>query len=195
MRTTIPLPAMLAGPLLVILAGCTPPPRPGEGTDARAEIEARYAALAEAIRRDDLEDILSFQAPDFTSRNPNGQSFDYAAMAEYTRRMVAMVDSVIHIRNVVREFTARGDTAVADVCQEFSRLQQVGGQQRRVDTSALQTETWVRHPQGWLRSRVENVRGTRWFVDGKRVDATQPYRPDAPEYAPTNEPPTGCGLR
>ena len=195
MHATAPLRAMLAIPPLLLCAACAAQPRPAAGADARAEIEARYAALADAIRRDEVEGILAFQAPDFTSRNPNGQAWDYAAMADYTRRLVAVVDSVIHIRNLIRDFRVRGDTAVADVCQEFSRIQRFPEGPRRVDTSALQTETWVRHPRGWLRSRVENVRGTRWFVDGRRVDATQPYRPDAPEYAPADDPPTGCGLR
>jgi len=86
--------------------------------------------------------------------------------------------------------------ADADVCQEFSRIQRFAdGRPRRVDTSALQEETWVRTAGAWKRQHVENVRGTRWFVDGVRVDPTKPYTPGMPAYVPDVDPPTGCGLR
>ena len=89
--------------------------------DSRTAIESQYKQLAEAIGRNDVEGILALQAPEFSSRNPNGSAFDFAAMERYTRRLAAAVDSVIHIRNVIRSFDERGDTSVADVCQEFSR--------------------------------------------------------------------------
>lgn len=169
---------------------------PACGQSARAGVEAQYERLAVAIRKNDLSGILEIQASTFTSRNPTGTSFDYAAMEAYTRCMTASIDSVIHIRNTIRSFREQGDTAVADVCQEFSRMQRIGdGRPRRVDTSALQEETWVRTPAGWKRSHVENVRGTRWFVDGVRVDPMKPFTPGSPEYVPEVDPPTGCGLR
>jgi hypothetical protein len=164
--------------------------------DSRTAIESQYQQLAEAIRRNDVEGILALQAPDFSSRNPNGNIFDFAAMERYTRRLAAAVDSVIHIRNVIRNFEERGDTSVADVCQEFSRLQRLGDDRRhRIDTSVLQRETWVHLADGWKRLNVTNEHGMRWFVDGVRVDPSRPYVPGMPAYVPEPDPPTGCGLR
>ena len=164
--------------------------------DSRTAIESQYQQLAEAIRRNDVEGILALQAPDFSSRNPNGNVFDFAAMARYTRRLAAAVDSVIHIRNVIRSFEDHGDTTVADVCQEFSRLQRLGdARQHRIDTSVLQRETWVHRADGWKRLNVTNEHGMRWFVDGVRVDPSKPYVPGMPAYVPEPDPPTGCGLR
>lgn len=164
--------------------------------DARGAVEARYAALAEAIRQNNVEKIPSFQAPNFSSSNPNGKTFDYAAMESYTRRLSSAIDSVVHIQNVIRSFELHGDKAVAEVCQEFSRMQRIGdGQPHRVDTSALQRETWVRRDGQWRRQRVEDVHGMRWFVDGVRVDPSKPYTHGMPAYEPESDPPTGCGLR
>jgi hypothetical protein len=164
--------------------------------DFRAAIEARYQQLGEAIRRNDVDGILALQAPDFSSRNPGGGTFDYAAMERYTRRLAAAVDSVIHVRNSIRTFEERGDTSVADVCQEFSRIQRLGdGRAHRIDTSVLQRESWVRLPGGWKRFHVTDVHGMRWFVDGTRVDPSKPYKPGMPAYVPEVDPPTGCGLR
>lgn len=171
-------------------------PRLLSAQDSRTAIEARYRQLAEAIRRNDVERILALQAPDFSSKNPEAGTFDFAAMERYTRRLSAAVDSVIHVRNVIRTFEERGDTSVADVCQEFSRIQRLGdGRSHRVDTSVLQRETWVRLPDGWRRLHVTNVHGMRWFVDGTRVDPSKPYTPGMPAYVPEVDPPTGCGLR
>jgi hypothetical protein len=172
------------------------PPKLALAQDSRASIESRYQQLAEAIRRNDVEAILAFQAPGFSSRNPNGSIFDFAAMERYTRRLAAAVDSVIHIRNVIRSFEERSDTSVADVCQEFSRLQRLGDDRRhRIDTSVLQRETWVHLADGWKRLNVTNVHGMRWFVDGVRVDPSKPYVPGTPAYVPEPDPHTGCGLR
>jgi ketosteroid isomerase-like protein len=163
--------------------------------EARTAIEAQYQRLAAAIRRRDVEGILALQAPDFSSNNPNG-TWDYAAMERYRRRLTYTVDSVIHIRNVIRSFEERGDTAVADVCQEFSRLQRLGdGRRHRIDTSVLQRESWMRLADGWKRFNVTNEHGMRWFVDGVRVDPSKPYTPGAAAYVPEPDPPTGCGLR
>jgi len=90
----------------------------------------------------------------------------------------------------------RGDTAVADVCQEFSRLQRLGDDRsHRIDTSVLQRETWVYLADGWKRLNVTNEHGMRWFVDGVRVDPSKPYTPGMAAYVPDPDPPTGCGLR
>jgi hypothetical protein len=171
-------------------------PKPVLAQDSRAAIESQYAQLAKAIRRNDVEGILALQAPDFSSRNPSGKTFDFAAMEGYTRRLAAAVDSVIHIRNDIRGFQERGDTSVADVCQEFSRLQRLGdGRRHRIDTSVLQRETWVHLADGWKRLSVTDEHGMRWFVDGVRIDPSRPYVTGTPAYVPEPDPPTGCGLR
>lgn len=172
------------------------PPKMVLAQDSRPAIESQYQRLSEAIRRKDVDGILALQAPDFSSTNPNAKIFDYAAMEAYTRRLTATVDSVIHVRNDIRGFEERGDTSVADVCQEFSRLQRLrDGRQHRIDTSVLQRETWVHLADGWKRLNVTNEHGMRWFVDGVRVDPSKPYTPGMPAYVPDPDPPTGCGLR
>jgi ketosteroid isomerase-like protein len=171
-------------------------PGPLHAQDSRTAIEAQYQRLADAIRQKDVDGILALQAPDFSSKNPDAGTFDYAAMEQYTRRLTAAVDSVIHVRNLIRAFAQRGDTSVADVCQEFSRIQRLGDSRlHRIDTSVLQRETWVRLAGGWKRIGVTDVHGMRWFVDGVRVDPAKPYTPGMPAYVPVVDPPTGCGLR
>ena len=191
--TMLRLPRVRSAMTLFGMVAATPSLLPAQ--DARTAIEAQYQRLAEAIRRKDVEGILVLQAPAFSSHNPTG-TWDYATMERYTRRLTSTVDSVIHIRNVIRSFEERGDMAVADVCQEFSRLQRLGdGRRHRIDTSVLQRESWVHLADGWKRFNVTNEHGMRCFVDGVRVDPSRPYTPGAAAYVPEPDPPTGCGLR
>ena len=174
---------------LVAFAG----PAPALAQTERASIERQYSRLDSAIMRNDLTATLAVQAPSFTSLNPNGATMDYQAMEERTRLLASLVDSVIYVHNTIRDFTGQGDTVVVNVCQEFSRIQRINGRPRRVDTSALQRERWVRVGAEWKRDRVDDVHGMRWFVDGVRVNALRPNSSDTTPYAPNPDPPTGCG--
>jgi len=186
-----------------LVAGCThqlPPRGESDHADVRAAIEAQYAHIAAAMLRRDVEALVATQDSAYRAVNPAiGQAFGYAEMSDYMRRQVGAIDSVISLRNTIRAFTVRGaarDTAIADVCQEFSRMQRVGdGGPRRVDTSVLQRETWVRRPTGWRRLEVSDVHGMRWFVEGVRVEPGRPYTPGMPAFRPDPDPPTACGLR
>jgi hypothetical protein len=45
-------------------------------------------------------------------------------------------------------------------------MQMKKGKLRRVDTSAVQRETWVNTPDGWRLKLVDDVHPGAWFVDG-----------------------------
>jgi hypothetical protein len=174
---------------MVALAG----PDPAQCQTERRAIELQYSRLDSALMRNNVTAILEAQAPTFTSLNPNGGTMDYQAMVERTRLLSSLVDSVIYAHNTIRDFAGQGDTVVVNVCQEFSRIQRINGRPRRVDTSALQRERWVRLGTEWKRDRVDDVHGMRWFVDGVRVNALRPNSADTTPYAPNPDPPTGCG--
>jgi hypothetical protein len=74
--------------------------------------------------------------------------------------------------------------AVAEVFQEVSRYRELAGKRRKVDTSVVQRETWLKTADGWKLKCVDSVRDQKRYVDGKRVDPTKPYDPDAPPFEP-----------
>ena len=74
--------------------------------------------------------------------------------------------------------------AVCEVFQEISRYRDMEWKRRKVDTSVHQRETWWKSPDGWKIKSVDNVRDDRRYIDGKRVDPSKPYDPNAPEYDP-----------
>ena len=84
----------------------------------------------------------------------------------YSRAGFQQVESNINISNTIESLDVHGDEGVAVVHQRWSRIQMKGGKLRRVDTEAIQTETWVQHerrleaPAHWQRQARRVV--CRW---------------------------------
>ena len=150
----------------------------------RRALEEMYAKIAEAQRNEDIEALRATRTPDFTVDLPNGQRWDLDTAMNYSRAGFQQVESNIHISNTIESLDVHGDEAVAVVHQRWSRMQMKAGQLRRVDTEAIQTETWVRTKDGWRLRHIGNVKPGAWYVDGKRIDPSKPYDPNAPEYKP-----------
>jgi hypothetical protein len=150
----------------------------------RRALEAMYAKIADAQIREDIEALRLTRTPDFTADLPNGQRWDLETSMNYSRAGFQQVESNISLSNTIESLDVHDDVAVAVVHQRWSRLQMKGGKVRRVDTEAIQTETWVKTAEGWRLKHIGDVKPGAWYVDGKRIDPTKPYDPDAPEYRP-----------
>lgn len=148
------------------------------------ELESRYAQLAEANRRKDLDALLALRTKDYVAEMPGGITFDYNALANYSGAMLQQVERIATLSNTILKLSLDGDVAIATVFQQFSRTQMKAGRLRNVETTAIQDETWVRTPEGWKNRRVAKIHARKWYVDGKRVDPNKPYDPDALPYNP-----------
>ena len=93
----------------------------------------------------------------------------------------------IRLINIIIDVKTHGNEAAATVFQRLERRQSIGGKVRNVLTSAIQAETWVKTAGVWKLRYVEKVHNRRWYVDGKRIDPSKPFDPDAPPYNPDIE--------
>ena len=150
----------------------------------RRALEEMYAKIAAAQRNEDIEALRATRTPDFSVDLPNGQRWDLDTSLNYSRAGFQQVESNISISNTIESLDVHEDVAVAVVHQRWSRMQMKAGKVRRVDTEAIQTETWVKTADGWRLKHIGDVKPGAWYVDGKRIDPTKPYDPDAPEYRP-----------
>ena len=150
----------------------------------RRALEEQYAKIAEAQRNKDIDAMRALRTPDFTVDTANGEKWDLETSLNYSRAGFQQVQSNIRISNTIESLDVHGDVAVAVVHQQWSRMQVKRGKLRRVDTEAIQTETWVNTKDGWKLKHIGNVKPGAWYVDGKRIDPSKPYDPDAPEYRP-----------
>jgi len=150
----------------------------------RRALEEQYAKIAEAQINKDIEAMRALRTPDFTVDTANGEKWDLETSLNYSRIGFQQVQSNISISNTIESLDVHGDEAVAVVHQQWSRMQMKRGKLRRVDTEAIQTETWVNTKDGWKLKHIGNIKPGAWYVDGKRIDPSKPYDPDAPPFKP-----------
>ena len=155
----------------------------------RRALEEQYAKIAEANKNKDLAALLALRTRDFSVKMPNGETWSYEQSAAYSKRAFEQVQSIISLSNTIETLTITDNEAAAVVHQQWSRMQMMKGKLRRVDTSAVQRETWVNTPDGWRLKLIDDIHPGVWVVDGKRVDPSKPYDPDAPPYSPDESAP------
>jgi hypothetical protein len=182
---------MVTRMLVLLLATALVPLAPVEATGAddsevRRELELQYQRLAEAHDRQDLKSIASLKTQDFHAIHPDGRIGDVREMEEYTKRFLETNKPPYNVRNTIRELAVSKNRliAVVEIFQEASRMRELAGKLRKVDTNVMQRETWSKTADGWKLKSVDNVRNQKRYVDGKRVDPAKPFDPDAPPYEP-----------
>ena len=150
----------------------------------RRALEAQYAKIAAAVANKDIDALRATRTSDFTVEMPNGQKWDLETSLNYSAAGFQQVERNLQMSNTIESLDVHGDEAVAVVHQRWSRMQMKAAQLRRVDTEAIQTETWVITKDGWRLRHIGNIKPGAWYVDGKRIDPSKPYDPNAPEFKP-----------
>jgi hypothetical protein len=153
----------------------------------REELAGQYEKLAEANARRDLKAILELRSADFSTIGPDGTKHDTQHDTEYVKQLVSAMEPPVRLINIIIDVKTHGNEAAATVFQRLERRQSIGGKVRNVLTSVIQTETWVKTAGVWKLRYVEKVHNRRWYVDGKRIDPSKPFDPDAPPYNPDIE--------
>ena len=150
----------------------------------RRALEEQYAKIEEAQRNKDIEALRATRTSDFTVDMLNGEKWDLEKSLNYSRAGFQQVESNINQSNTIESLDVHGEIAVAVVHQRWSRMQMKAGKVRRVDTEAIQTETWVNTKDGWRLKHISEIKPGAWYVDGKRIDPSKPYDPNAQEFKP-----------
>jgi len=167
----------------------------------RRALEEQYARIAQAQVNEDIDAMRALRMPDFTVDTANGEKWDLEKSLNYSRVGFQQVQSNISLWNTIESLDVSivanqncalpsGPVAgpcyqaVAVVHQQWSRMQMKAGQLRRVDTEAIQTETWVNTKEGWKLKHIGNIKPGAWYVDEKRIDPSKPYDPNAPAFKP-----------
>ena len=148
----------------------------------RKALEIQYAKLAEAIENKDHAAFQALRTADFHTVDEHGQARSPQEMSDRARAMLERIQPPINTTNTIGVIDVQGDDAKATVRQYFSKMLPIDGQLRRVETYVTQDETWTMTPDGFKLKFVDGVRDPETYVDGKRIDPSKPYDPDAPPY-------------
>lgn len=150
----------------------------------RKALEIQYAKLAEAVENRDHAAFQALRTADFHTVDEHGNVSTPEQMSDRARTMLSSIQPPIETSNTIGTIDVHGDDAKATVRQYFSKMLELAGRVRRVETYVTQDETWTRTPDGWKLRFVDGVRDNEVYVDGKRVEPGKPYDPDAPPYDP-----------
>jgi hypothetical protein len=150
----------------------------------RRALEIQYAKLAAANKNKDLNAILAMRVFDFSVKMPNGETWNYQRSADYSKAAFEQVQQTLSLTYTIDTINLNGNEAAAIIHQQWTRMQMKAGQLRRVETTAVQRETWVNTADGWRLKLIDDIHPGIWVVDGKRIDPSKPYAPNAAPYNP-----------
>lgn len=150
--------------------------------EVRQQLELQYAKFVRATMEKDSVLACSLVHPDTKVYTANGEIWDAQQTCAYMILSYRLVDTTYKVSFTLDTIEVNGDTASVLIHQYWHRAQLKAGKIRDVETTADQWETWVKKDGAYLRQKVDRVKPKIWKVDGKRVDPSKPYDPDAPEY-------------
>jgi ketosteroid isomerase-like protein len=148
------------------------------------QLETQYKKLAEAYAKRNLKTIAALKTPDFHAVFIDDKVGDAKTMQKYAEQFLNINQSPLSIKFTIQKLTVSENrlVAVADTFQQAVRYQELSGKRRKVETSAVQSWTWIKTPGGWKLKLIDSLRDRKRFVDGKPVDPMKPYNPDDPPY-------------
>lgn len=147
----------------------------------RKAIEAWYAQNVEAFKRKDVAAVMALRSDDFHTVLPDGTKNTRADMQAYTERFLGRIEQWVSLDFQIGAIDVRdrfgdekGKFASADVTQKTVRMQRLpDGQLHKVESGAVQRETWKETAQGWKLYRVDNIRDSGLYIDGQLIRRPQ----------------------
>ena len=117
--------------------------------DTKADIEARYAQLKEAMAARDAPAIKALLAPKFQSTDVRGDTSDADEMIEDLGRFPANPDR--KSETTVKSLTVKGESALVEKQLDIKMSRQgPDGAAHSMEIITLSDDSWVQSPGGWL---------------------------------------------
>jgi len=139
----------------------------------RKAIEDWYARNMEAFEAKDVAAIMALRTDDFHTITPDGKVNTRADMEVRTKGFLDRIDHFISQDNQIGTIEVEGDLASADVTQKTVRMQRFpDGTLHKVESGAVQRETWRKTAKGWKLYRVDKIRDGGLLVDDKPYKQT-----------------------
>lgn len=186
---------MMRGIAVLLALGAVACASAQERSDDLAVLRASYDALSQAFATGDRASILASRTADHYVVYPNGARQDAAGQAQVVEAFFVQNQPPIRIRYTIRcsAFPSE-DEAILVVFQQVSRMQEVAGAMRLVESDITQREGWRRTPDGWRHAFVDKISFPHRWIDHMLVEPGAPYdeKIRGPAYVPPPEPPLDC---
>lgn len=186
---------MMHGIAVLLTLGAAASIPPGERADDLAVLRANYDAIAQAFATGDTASILALRTADHYVVYPNGSRQSAAEQAQVLDYFFVQNRPPIRIQYTVRcSAFPSDDEAVLVIFQQVSRMQEIAGAMRLVESDIIQREGWRRTPDGWRHVFVDKISFPHRWIDRRQVEPGAPYdeKIRGPEFVPPPVPPFDC---
>jgi hypothetical protein len=139
----------------------------------RKHFKATYAKQVELGKKRDVKALMEFNTPDYSVKLLNGNTVSSQQLEQGMRRYFSSGQLVRQINFTYRimELTVRGEEVIVLVEQKDERIQiRRDGKPHKVEANVIHRDTWVQTTEGWKRKLTEEVKQTKFTVDGKPVE-------------------------
>ena len=152
----------------------------GARADDRAEIDALYAKLAEALKNKTPEATLALEAPGFTCQGGDGKKITGKEFVQQMKKQNATSKSIKDVNIAVKKADIKGKTA--KVTTDFGYTVEVEdreghmgpkGATHEVSMNGAVKNDLVKTPSGWKFLTMQQGVG-KMLVDGKPVSSAPP---------------------
>ena len=156
-----------AGAWIVVLAGgVTVPGAAADDRAVRAELQAAYSRMEQAMNAKDLPGSLAALTADYSEKPLVGKVIKRPQLDAARKQSAKSIQANFQIQNVA----VAGEKAVATVRYRMAIVtvpEMDQGKSHQVVATAPFKQTWVRTAKGWRIQRSEEQKGATLTLDGK----------------------------
>jgi len=140
----------------------------------KKEIKTLYAKQIEVGKTRNVKAMMEFNTTDYSVKLLNGNKLSRQQLEQGITRYFASGQLVrqISFSYKILEITPSIDGVVVLVEQRDKRIQiRRDGKPHEVEANVIHRDTWIKRPEGWKRKLTEEIRQTKFTVDGKPVES------------------------
>lgn len=146
------------------------------GNDKRLkkEIRSLYAKQIEVGKTRDVKAMMEFNTTDYSVKLLNGNKLSRQQLEQGMTRYFTSGQLVrqISFSYKILEITPNGDEVIVLVEQRDKRIQiRRDGKPHHVEANVIHRDTWIKSAEGWKRKLTEEIKQTKFTVDGKPVES------------------------
>ena len=146
------------------------------GNDKRLkkEIKSLYAKQIEVGKTRDVKAMMEFNTPDYSVKLLNGNKLSRQQLEQGMTRYFTSGQLVrqISFSYKILEITPSGDEVIVLVEQRDKRIQiRRDGKPHQVEANVIHRDTWIKSAESWKRKLTEEIKQTKFTVDGKPVES------------------------
>jgi hypothetical protein len=140
----------------------------------KKEIKALYAKQIEVGKTRDVKAMMEFNTTDYSVKLLNGNKLSRQQLEQGITRYFASGQLIrqISFSYKILEIAPSGDEIIVLVEQRDKRIQiRRDGKPHKVEANVIHRDTWIKRPEGWKRKLTEEIKQTKFTVDGKPVES------------------------